>query len=160
MWINRKRKRNVSQCILPGMTTWHIWLNSTWLSVSVCVVIGLWWHRLSIAWRKIGEIWFGIIITLDDALRHDGRGECAWALDTSEEEVKGHTRGSKRDLGDDSSGKLGKLNQLVDVTQAGDGDIQSKFTDKQIAKGSHLVMLRLCPNIDWSWIGDDGDNQC
>ena len=30
--------------------------------------------------------------------------------------------------------------QLMGVTQADDGDIQSKFIDKQLAKGSHLMM--------------------
>ena len=30
--------------------------------------------------------------------------------------------------------------QLVGVTQVNDGDIQSKFIDEQLAKGSHLMM--------------------
>ena len=35
---------------------------------------------------------------------------------------------------------LGQPKQLVDVTQADDGDIQSEFIDGQLAKGSHLMM--------------------
>ena len=35
---------------------------------------------------------------------------------------------------------LGQPKQQVDVTQAGDGDIQSEFIDRQLSKGSHLMM--------------------
>ena len=35
---------------------------------------------------------------------------------------------------------LGQPKQLVDVTQADDGDIQSEYIDEQIAKGSHWMM--------------------
>ena len=34
----------------------------------------------------------------------------------------------------------GKPKQLVDVTQANGGNIQSEFIDKQLAKESHLMM--------------------
>ena len=35
---------------------------------------------------------------------------------------------------------LGKPKQLMDATQADDGDIQSEFIDRQLPKGSHLMM--------------------
>ena len=35
---------------------------------------------------------------------------------------------------------FGQPKQLVDVTKADDGDIQSEFIDEQLAKGSHLMM--------------------
>ena len=35
---------------------------------------------------------------------------------------------------------LGQPKQQVDVTQADDGDIQSEFIDRQLPKGSHLMM--------------------
>ena len=35
---------------------------------------------------------------------------------------------------------LGQPKQLVDVTQANDGDIQSKSVDEQVAKESYLMM--------------------
>ena len=35
---------------------------------------------------------------------------------------------------------LGQPKQQVDVTQTDDGDIQSEFIDRQLAKGSHLMM--------------------
>ena len=37
-------------------------------------------------------------------------------------------------------GPLGQLKQLVDVTQADDGGIQSEFIDGQPAEGAHLMM--------------------
>ena len=35
---------------------------------------------------------------------------------------------------------LGQPKQQVDVTHADDGDIQSEFIDRQLSKGSHLMM--------------------
>ena len=35
---------------------------------------------------------------------------------------------------------LGQPKQLVDVTQADDGDIQSKSINNKLTKGSHLMM--------------------
>ena len=35
---------------------------------------------------------------------------------------------------------LGQPKQLVDVTQADDGEIQSEFIDEQLAKGLHLII--------------------